>query len=479
MLHYILQTLFFQLCFLLAYELLLKKETFFGYNRWYLLLMPVIAMLLPLLKLEFLAEAVPGNARIMLPAVVIGGETAPETLPVANFTTEEGMNIIWGVIYCVGLAAGFGLFLKKAYHLNQLFRFGKTSEEKDFQIIEIPNSNIACTFFSTVFLGDQLSEEEKQQILSHELVHVRQKHSLDLMFFELLKIVFWFNPLMYIYQSRIAGLHEFIADQEVVKTAGKKNYYEQLLNTAFNTQNISFINQFFNHSLIKKRIVMLQKSKSTAIAKFKFLIIIPLMTLMLTYVACSEENPAGSEEQGTVSVSEKIAELDVYLETKDSLTEEEKEQFLNLLKKREELLLKQRKANGSGIIEVVEEQRDNSEIPFAVIEETPAFPGCEDISSNKERKQCTSQKITEFVGENYDSGLGEKLGLTGTNRVIVQFKIDKNGNIQEVKSRAAAPELEQEAERVINSLPTMTPGKHRGEPVGVMYSLPIVFQVNE
>src|SRR5690606_18085237 len=148
---------------------------------------------------------------------------------------------------------------------------------------------IACTFYRTIFLGDQLTEAERQQILSHELVHVKQKHSLDLVFFEILKIIFWFNPLIYIYQNRIAILHEFIADAAVVKNAEKRNYYEQLLNSAFNTNNISFINQFFNHSLIKKRIVMLQKSRSKTIAKLKYLVLVPVMLLMLTYVACSED----------------------------------------------------------------------------------------------------------------------------------------------------------------------------------------------
>ncbi|MDT0691095.1 M56 family metallopeptidase [Salegentibacter sp. F188] len=498
MLHYILQTIFFQLCFLLIYELLLKKETFFNYNRWYLLLTPVIALLLPLLKLEFLAEAVP-NTNIMLPAVVIGGEPAAEILPAVNLSTEEGANINWWlVIYSIGLVASCGLFLKKAYNLNRLFRFRKTSEEKGFRIIEIPNSKLACTFFNTIFLGDQLSEGEKQQILSHELVHVKQKHSLDLMFFELLKIVFWFNPLIYIYQSRIAGLHEFIADQEVVKATGKKNYYEQLLNTAFNTQNISFINQFFNHSLIKKRIVMLQKSKSTTVSKFKFLVIIPLMTLMLTYVACSEEKASAEIP------SQQVEKGVLYLEVNDieNLTSEESQ-------KMKEAITKASGNPGYNIVEITDgdklvrwhENPDKSEanitmernsgnsessnltnegdVPYAVIDEVPAFPGCEDISSNEERKECTSQKITEFVSEKFDSSMGKKLGLTGVNRVIVQFKIDKNGNIQDVKSRAAAPELEDEAERVINSLPSMTPGKQNGRPVGVMYSLPIVFQVNE
>ncbi len=90
-----------------------------------------------------------------------------------------------------------------------------------------------------------------------------------------------------------------------------------------------------------------------------------------------------------------------------------------------------------------------------------------------------SEKVQEFVQRKFNTDLGSQLGLTGVNRVIVQFKIDKNGNITDVRSRAPHPRLEQEAARVINSLPKMQPGRQRGKPVGVMYSLPIVFQVQD
>src|SRR5690606_3225393 len=187
-----------------------------------------------------------------------------------------------------GFLISFIIVLKKYNHLNRMFRFKKIAVEGYVNIIEVPNSTIACTFYRTIFLGDRLSKAERQHILSHELVHVKQKHSLDLVFFELLKVIFWFNPLIYIYQSRIATVHEFIADAAVVEVTEKRSYYEQLLNSAFNTQNISFINQFFNHSLIKKRIVMLQKTRSKSVSKIKYLLLVPLMLLMLTYVACTE-----------------------------------------------------------------------------------------------------------------------------------------------------------------------------------------------
>jgi len=488
MMTYLLQVFLFQLAFLLVYEIWLKKETFFDYNRWYLILAPSLAFLLPLLKLDFLSEALPaenlknlGNINVWLPEVMIGnGNTsiAEGATPVAE--TSASVNW-WLIFYASGALLSLILLTFKFRKLQQLTAKSEIKLEQGLRIHSIPNSDIACTFFNKIFIGDQISEKEKQQIMAHELVHIRENHSLDLLFFEILKVVFWFNPLVYVFQNQLATVHEYIADQTAVKISGKKEYYHQLLNTAFSTQNISFINQFFNHSLIKKRILMLQKNNSSKLSKFKFLLVIPLMLAMLTYVACSEDNSAGLDSEiPETTTSEIIAKLKVHLENKESLSQEEKEQFLQLLKKREELLLDEARANGKEIIEVVETKNNSNagqDVPFAVVDQVPVFPGCENLASNEEQKKCMSEKISQFVNSNFDTSLGKKLGLTGTNRVFVQFRIDENGNIQDARARAPHPELEEEAKRTINSLPQMEPGKQKGRDISVMYSLPIAFRV--
>ncbi|MFD1095816.1 energy transducer TonB [Salegentibacter chungangensis] len=117
-------------------------------------------------------------------------------------------------------------------------------------------------------------------------------------------------------------------------------------------------------------------------------------------------------------------------------------------------------------------------VPYAVIEKPPAFPGCEGLEPGEAVKKCTSEKISGFVNKNFDTGIAKQLGLSGVNRVIVQFKIDENGEITDIRVRAPHPKLEEEARRVTDALPNMLPGKQRGKTVGTMYSLPIVFKVN-
>ena len=127
----------------------------------------------------------------------------------------------------------------------------------------------------------------------------------------------------------------------------------------------------------------------------------------------------------------------------------------------------------------VEEIEEDIEVPFSVIENVPIFPGCEKEKGNNAKKQCMSDKISRFVNKKFNTELAGDLGLSGRQRINVIFKIDKNGNIVGIQSRAPHPGLEKEAKRVIGLLPKMKPGKQRGKAVIVPYSLPILFQVQD
>jgi len=126
----------------------------------------------------------------------------------------------------------------------------------------------------------------------------------------------------------------------------------------------------------------------------------------------------------------------------------------------------------------VEEIYEDVEVPFSVIENVPEYPGCEK-GSNTEKRKCMSAKIAKFVQRKFNTDLAGDLGLSGRQRISVIFKIDKNGNVTGVRSRAPHPRLEKEAARVINMLPKMKPGRQRGKAVVVPYSLPITFQVQD
>ena len=126
----------------------------------------------------------------------------------------------------------------------------------------------------------------------------------------------------------------------------------------------------------------------------------------------------------------------------------------------------------------VEEVEEDVEVPFAVIENVPVFPGCEK-GNNDAKKACMNQKMNDFIRKKFNTELAQELGLSGIQQIRVFFKIDKTGDIVDVQVRAPHPSLEKEARRVIGLLPKMQPGKQRGKAVRVPYYLPIKFQVQD
>ena len=117
----------------------------------------------------------------------------------------------------------------------------------------------------------------------------------------------------------------------------------------------------------------------------------------------------------------------------------------------------------------------NPDVPFALIEQVPTYPGCD--GDNRARKNCMSKSIQQFINENFDTAIANELNLKGPQRIIAQFTIDESGKVAQIHTRAQSPELQAEAERVINMLPKMEPGTQKGQEVGVIYALPIIFEV--
>ncbi|GAA4275534.1 M56 family metallopeptidase [Aquimarina mytili] len=285
------------------YDLFHKKDTFFSWNRLYLIITPILSLIFPFIKIQTLNISTPQGYVSQLERVIT---ISSENLTVLGTTgTEQNPINWWLILYFVGVGISLFTLILKFHKLNVMQAFSFTSHIKNRKIVTLPNSTQAFSFWNTIYLGDGLSEEEKKQILIHEIVHVEQKHSLDQLYFEILKVFLWWNPLIYINQSRITVLHEYLADAAVISSISKKNYIHQLLNATFQTQEVTFVNQFFNQSLIKKRILMLQKTKSKSIAKFKYLLLVPAITGILTYTSCSQR-PNTNKEKETIEVAEEI-----------------------------------------------------------------------------------------------------------------------------------------------------------------------------
>ncbi|ASV29651.1 M56 family metallopeptidase [Maribacter cobaltidurans] len=413
MIQYILECIAFQLVFLVIYDFFLKRETFFQWNRVYLLVTYVLSLILPWIKIEAFkteTQVFLGYSEFLWN--MDQSEVAIVPNPDNHFTLTWQEGIFW-----VGALLAAIWFIIKLWRLYKLRSQGKISYFKDFTQVLIPKSNIAFSFFRSIFLGEKIVGREYDSVVSHELVHIKQWHSLDLLFFEVMRIVSWFNPLVYIYQQRITELHEFIADSQVTKKE-KSRHYEMLLSQMFEVQHISFVNPFFKSSLIKKRIVMLQKSKSKRVYRLKYLVLVPLVLAMLIYTSCEIES-----------------------DSKENLNSTE---------------LK------------------SKTLPYGAIEQVPIFPGCE---NSEDQRACFNEQIQLHISKNFNyPEEALKQGIEG--RVSVMFTINSDGNIVNIKKRGPHPLLETEVERIISRLPQMKPGKSEGKAVNVPYSIPVVFKLD-
>jgi len=462
MLDYTIKVLLFQTLFLAVYDLMLKRETFFQWNRAYLLATSILAYIIPLIKINRVQEMIPQEFVVLLPEVVLN----PSAVIEQQFDWSILFFLLLKTIFWFGVVVASILFVARLYKIIKLITTNDKEFTSNYYFVWL-KSNKAFSFFNYIFLGKE--RNNKTQIIEHELVHVKQKHSLDLLFFELQKIVFWFNPYSYLYQARIAELHEFIADSKAIKAESKGTYFNNLLAETFGTHNISFINPFLKKSLIKKRILMLNKTESKRILKFKYILLVPVLAGMLVYTSCEKSEAEISKD---ASVEELLKELNAKVDER-ALTEEESKVLFEIISKNMKALKGNVTEENKSI--PISEINLSDGVPFAQIENTPVFPDCENA---EDPKKCLQESIQKHVARKFNSGIAKTLGLEpGRKKVYVQFKIDKDGSVKGVRARAPHADLEKEAIRVVKSLPKMTPGEYEGKKVAVKYTLPITLMV--
>ena len=502
MINYIIQVILFQVLFVAVYDFFLSKETFFTKNRWYLLSTALLSFMLPLFKISTVQKAVPQEYYILLPEVVLSPQKVIE-----KAAWYQSVNYL-DLLFWIGCLLFFVVFLIKLERIVRLVLQYGVARKENYKLVLLPKETKAFSFFNYIFLGKDIPSSKQEKIIQHELVHSEQKHTLDLLFFEFLKIIMWFNPMVYVYQNRISLVHEYISDAIASKSDKKENYINHLLADIFQVEHISFINQFYKHSLIKKRIIMMTKTQSKKVKQLKYLLLAPLLGSMILYTACSKNSEANeveikkelvtiynSKDGKITSVKgEKSTYLDSYFGEKidlgkelsvDELSEEEKKEFLELknslesektvmgIKVYEGLSDRKIVAYALEKAKVDEMVEKGGNIPFSLLDKVPTFPGCAEGD-----KDCFHKSVSKFVQDNFDMSITKDLGLSaGKKRVYVQFKIDKEGKVVDVRGRAPHPILKKYAEELAQKLPQMEPGEYRGKKVQVGYALPITFEV--
>jgi beta-lactamase regulating signal transducer with metallopeptidase domain len=279
-LHYLVEANIYLSVFYLCYCLFLNRETHYTLNRAYLLTACVLAFVLPLTQVSILKPDLPVISQVNFTPLVV---TAAHNGRVAASAPSPEITLQDALLYAYIFGAFVALIIF-TYRLYRLFKLSNHSNKvvnNKYHVVYLnDDDNTAFSFFNYLFISTNVSRSET--IITHELVHIRQRHSVDIMLLEVLKVVNWFNPFIYLTQRSLKAVHEYIADEQ---TAAHEHdaitYSSFLLNNAYGIQGSTIAHSFFNYNLLKKRIIMLNKNRSGRLARLKYLAVLPLCGGML------------------------------------------------------------------------------------------------------------------------------------------------------------------------------------------------------
>ncbi len=308
---YFLQSALISGGFLAVYHIFLKRDTLFTENRLFLLTGLVLAFLFPLIKIQ---KTVVVSKPILVAAVGTGTQTTVN--PNIGIFGFENLMIYLYISVSMFLLARLVIRL---YALKKLAKNASARKESPFIHMVTEKRISPFSFFNYIFYNPRLfGHDELHSVLEHEKVHARQYHTLDILLLELLKIVFWFNPILWLYKNAVKQNLEYLADRYAIAGAeNKKSYQYLMLKQAVDPQEFSFTNSFYN-SLIKKRIVMLNQNQSKKINVLKTLLVAPLLGLLLASFNVEETYLYQNSDSVESVMDDKKVELSINKGTTDT-----------------------------------------------------------------------------------------------------------------------------------------------------------------
>ncbi|MGQ2983330.1 M56 family metallopeptidase [Flavobacterium sp.] len=306
------------------YHLLLEREKMHHFNRFYLLCALVLSLIMPLIELPF-------PVRIIEKPVILNAVPHELMLPsVPSVVTAETTDHMPTLLWCIYGIVAFAMAIRSMVNIGRFYSIKKQGERVSYRgaaLVLFKEDILPHTFLGTIYISEKDYQERlaTPELLSHELAHIRQRHTLDVLFIEAVKVALWFNPLVYLYKKAIQVNHEFLADENVVRSHLNIPAYQQLLLTKALPAGIYPLASSINFSITKKRFIMMTKTTSKSKAALLQIAVLPVAaTLMLFSCSTSEMN-----ENRTVSAS--VNATDVTSVDKvdvESVTEDEKRELL-------------------------------------------------------------------------------------------------------------------------------------------------------
>jgi hypothetical protein len=314
MLTYFVQVNVCWLLFYGAYFALLSRETFFRLNRIWLIISLLGGLVLPLIAPSFEVVEPTNMAAVMLQPFVVTASDLSQNLQ----NTEGVVFKVLTAIYGLGVVFTLAKLLFGFWKIKRLSNQAERLPMDDFTLMQVREAIAPFSFFQWVFINFNLIERaDVEQIILHERAHVRERHSVDVVFVELLSVVFWWSPLVYFYIKSIKNVHEYAADAAVLRTSSPPQYGRLLLRQQQSGMSLSLTNPFF--SQLKKRILMMTRNPSKRRALAKYALALPIFLVLTLLLASPKTRVMATTEAATEKMMSSIETLEKNLTTPERL----------------------------------------------------------------------------------------------------------------------------------------------------------------
>jgi TonB family protein len=479
---YLLESSICLAAFCLFFRLLLRQEPLLRMNRFFILAAVMLSLGIPLIDIPLQEKTVFITPILYLPEITASAHT-----DTYRFQAEEYALYVYAVLCIILLSR----LLWQTGNLLYFARTSRISKTATHHLVLTEGKLPTFSFFRLLFWDNSqtFTNEQKLQVLGHEMAHIRQWHSLDIMLMELIKIVFWFHPAVYLFKKDLQQTHEYLADAAVVQQHGPDSYIQLIIAQVFQSSGLTLINPFSQFKT-KNRIMMLQKMNHAKPAFWKMALSLPLIALLVFIYACDKETGefSPSAKAGTSTTSyqqivnkykQKYPDLSIAVGTitvdKEAGSPKVKLVVGNVGNHSDRRLIEQELNQAISKLTLQDLEQLNLILPpppppieesvYQVVEVQPSPIG--GIAA-------LIQKLNENI--RYPEEAISK-GIEG--KVFLQFVVFKDGHIGDIKVlKGLGHGCDEEAVRVLKEMPAWKPGTQKGERVNVRMSLPINFKLD-
>ena len=447
------------IAFYLLWKLLLSRETFHRFNRVALLAVMVLALVLPWVRLSMNVSTPVAGQMVVLEELLITPDGAVAAQHAAH---TWSMTSVATVIYIIGIVIALAWLIHSQWNLHRLLRTGRKEQmPDDITLHVLPGDISPFSYFKHIVINEQDYRDNPQEILTHELAHIGLRHSWDVVFMGLVTLFQWWNPAAWLLCRELRQVHEYEADEAVLKSnVDVKQYQLLLIRKSVGNQLFSMANNF-NYQSLKKRIRMMTINKSSRWNRLRALAVVPVIALALLAFANPKIDAAvvSATANQPASVTSTTADQPSQPEAVPVVDEKATEEVVA-----EEQTVEEQAVEEPTVEEQASEPQANKSTVYESVEVMPEFPG-------------GTVEMMKFLQMNIQyPPMAAANNIDG--RVVVQFIIDETGKVGDVKVvRSVNEELDAEAVRVVKSMPNFTPGRQNGEAVSVWYTLPISFKI--